>query len=530
MTPVSPSPVRTTPVSSFNSGDAASKRPLILIGLAALVLFCGAALLLGLPGADTNAPDTYNVITRLARTFTYQYSRTPGQPFLDYLNFLAFSAAGERGVQAWYLLISTLGIVALYRLVRDCGGTSPLLAAATLAIHPLFLTHVGGVGDFAVSSSFLLIALWAGAGGMTILAGLALAMAVGCRFVFCLYVIPLLALIAFMRRQKGESWSSILPPVLKAGTIAAGVSIVFYAPLFAFWGRALLVNFPLQSLKYHLTAFGYKMMIGLGLAFWAIIACVAWTMYRRHRASQPVATNSALAICAVLLAACASLILLRVPTKPELTIPVLISGILLVQVAASKRWAQALALSSVLAGLVVISPYDSDQGTYGFFVDKGWYATGVDEAFDNRLRIDTVRATLAQLPPRSIVVARTSWTAAQGESQGVRFLNTVSGVSGLAFPVTFDDLGGDRIIVDIHEPKLPELLEQATSGPEEQRRPVFYDPAFLSRLRRWNNLDLAKYGRPIHFAGDSFAQMWRAFGKSSVQASLHPAPSTQVRP
>ena len=44
----------------------------VLMFSSSVFVFTGIALLLGLPGADTNATDTYNVISRLAEYFTYR--------------------------------------------------------------------------------------------------------------------------------------------------------------------------------------------------------------------------------------------------------------------------------------------------------------------------------------------------------------------------------------------------------------------------------------------------------------------------
>src|ERR1039458_1093556 len=86
----------------------------IALFCAAAIIFAGVAFVMGLPGGDTNGKDTYNVITRLSRTLTYTLSRTPGQPVLDYCNYVFRSFGGILAVQAWFVIVSALGITAFY--------------------------------------------------------------------------------------------------------------------------------------------------------------------------------------------------------------------------------------------------------------------------------------------------------------------------------------------------------------------------------------------------------------------------------
>jgi hypothetical protein len=172
-----------------------------VVFFAAAVVFTAVAVLMGLPGADGNAAMTYDVIGRLDHSFTYAISRNPGQPFLDYCNFVLWRLGGDLAVQAWFVLVSALGVAAFYQLLRDAGGSSPLAGVLALGLHPLFLIHTGGVGDFAVSLSFVIIALWAAQRRSTVGAGIALGLATGCRLVMGLHVFAVSALLwsAFRR-------------------------------------------------------------------------------------------------------------------------------------------------------------------------------------------------------------------------------------------------------------------------------------------------------------------------------------------
>jgi hypothetical protein len=433
---------------------------------------------------------------------------------LDYFNFVFWSLGGDLAVQAWFVLVSASGVTALYLLLRDLRGSSPLIGAFALALHPLFLGHVGGVGDFAVSLSFLLIALWAGARGRAIAAGLALAMAVGCRLNLCVYVVSAGALIWGSRRERGDSSRAALAKAALAGLVAGLASLLEFAPLFAFYGRALLKNFAWQTWRYHVEAFGYRLLVGFGLVFWAVAAAfIVWRFARRGRAtSAPGSGSVALAAGWLLLGGLVTEF--RVPAKPEYALPLLPGAILLFQVYASKRWNYALLIGLLAAGFAIPSPYDNQRDIYGWRVGEGWYARLVRQARENRLQINTVRKFLANSPPRTILVARCSWTQAQVRRSDLRAIADYRGIAGLT-AYAFAGLGDDRVVVHFQEPRLTELLDRAHAGADESVF-VAFDRALVGLLRRWAHYDPAQYGRIVSLPSEPFKELWRHTGQSNA--------------
>jgi len=467
---------------------------LALLFVGAVAVFSVVASIIGLPGADTNARDTYNVITRLSRTLTYTYSRTPGQPVLDYFNFVFRSLGGNHAIHAWFVLVSAAGVTALYGLLRDLRATWPLIAVLTLALNPLFLTHVGGVGDFAISTSLLVIALFFANRTKPVPAAVALALAVGCRLVFCLYVIPVVVLIILASRAHKRS----LRDALKAGTITAGVTVLLsaleYAPLFSFWGRSLLVNLPFQGLKYHATAFLFKLFVALGAPLWLVLAALSISLARRgRRHSVSHIDQRAIVISALIFLSC-SLYFFRVPTKPELTLPILISIILFVQFCGNGRWAVALLLASLSVGFVVLSPYDRGEDRYHFHFEDGWYRQNYKEAYLNRLQLELVRRFLAKQAPNAILITRQRWTIEQAERSDVLTVTRAAGID-VGSANVFKGLGAGRAVIDPQTSNLQELLKRATAP--DNRVPVFYEKTNLGLLRRWVHLDLAQYGQAV---------------------------------
>jgi hypothetical protein len=478
-------------------GGYPRERVYLILFCAAVVVFAGVASRMGLPGADTNARDTYNVITRLTRTLTYTLSRTPGQPFLDYCNYVFRSLGGDFAVQAWFVLVSAAGVTALYCMVRELGGVAPTLAALTLALNPLFLTHVGGVGDFAVSNSFLLISLLFASRYRSITAGVFLAMAVGCRLVYCLYVIPVAVLVALAARASGASVREEIESGKITAVVAALLSAVEYGPSFCFWGRDLLKNLPFQGLKYHTTAFLFKLLIALGGFIWLLLGGLCVSLFRRARKSSTLCVHPGAVLVATLMIVCCTAYFFRVPTKPELTLPILIGITIIVQFCASSRWATALMIGSVVVGFVVVSPYDRSRDTYEWHFEKGWYSQNYQEAYQNRFQLQIMRSLLSTLPNQAIVITRPRWTIEQGGHFDLESVNSIAGVE-LETASAFRGLGVERVIVDPQDGNLRRLLETVTKAASPDHRvAVVYERSYLGLLRRWSHLDLAQYGRPL---------------------------------
>lgn len=479
--------------------------------VAAVLLFTAVALFLGVPGPDWNACNIYDVKTALAKNMTYTLSRTPGQPLLDYLNFISWSIGGDIGIQIWFLLVSTTGIIALYQLIRQADGTTPLIAAATLALNPLFLTNIGGIGDFAVSLSFLIIALWAATRRKLLTAGVALAMATGCRLVFCLYVIPLAAVVGMVAFRKGESKRRAITDMSVVASTAAALSLFLYAPLFAFWGAGLLHNLPFRGLTYHLPAFAFKLWVSLGICFWILVSALAVSRTRdRHRWLSTI-RRQPLAIAGLLIIGCCAVILFRVPTKPELTLPIVLGTILVIQLSASRVWAYGLLAASCAAGLIVISPYCHNTGVYGWHIEEGWYMHNAQQAYDNRFHLDDVRMLLTGVPSKTLLVTLYTWTSDMEKQTDIEPVSELAGITGLATARRFAELGPERIVVSIQEPKLRELLEAVGSVGSRNRMAVVYEESYQGLLRRWDEIDLPRYGRSVKMGNDPVGTLWTNF-------------------
>src|SRR5271157_1295593 len=419
----------------------------------------------------------------------------PSSELMNGLEKNTIHSPEDSGKYGYIVLVSAAGVTALYYLVRELGGKHPLLSVRTLALNPFFLTHAGGVGDFAVSSSLLIISLLFASRGKAVASGATLALAAGCRLVFCLYVIPVSVLLVFTMKAKGAPFRQCLRAGATAVGAAALLSAVEYGPSFSFWGWNLLHNLPFQGMKYHTSVFLFRLFIALGVPVLLVAGGVGISLIRRARKGYVLWTNPVAVVVAVLIILCCMAYLFRVPTKPDLTVPILIGIILAVQFCAGRRWAVALLIGSVLAGLVVFSPYDRQRDRYGWHFEEGWYRQNYQEAYLNRFHLEIVRSFLATLPPKSLLIARQRWTIEQSEHADLENVPRLAGVDlGLAF--AFRGLGADRVIIDPADGNLRELLPKVTAeAAPGDRMTVFYEGSYLGVLRRWDHLDLAQYGR-----------------------------------
>ena len=481
-------------------------------------------MLAGLPGADGDAGPVYDVITSLADRFAYFVSRTPGQPFLDYLNFVFWSMGGERAVQLWYVVVSCSGIVFLYQLAVDLKGSQPLAAALALALHPLFLGHVGGLGDFAVSVSFLAGALALAQRRRPVAAGMLLACAIGCRLAFCVYVIPVMALAFTAYRQCGASTRNSLVKSSQLGAVAALVAAAFYAPLLSFLGWGLLENLPFQGLAYHLSAGLYRLFVSLGVFFWAAMGVAIIRVLRRRFRPNNSARSQWSDLDWILggIAVLGAITLFRVPTKEELVLPILLAVILIVQRRANARWAWALVAASLIVGMVRISPYEPQDGQYKLVVGPASYWKMMADAHANRYAMREIEAALySHQQQPCIVIYRSPWTEFQEQGSDVVRVPDYRGISGLT-AYTFRHLRPDCVAVHHQVNHLADLLQSISAAPPDVRPRLYYEADLRGAVKRWMHVDLQEFGEAIEFHRSPLSELLGSFGESSRSVAVMP--------
>jgi hypothetical protein len=391
----------------------------------------------------------------------------------------------------------------LYQFLRAAGARAPLVATGAVALHPLFLSHVGGLGDFAVSLSFVMLALRAAQLSRPSVAGALVGLAAGCRMPCVVFALPVAMLAepgvgAWNRRARTLSW-------------AGAISGLVYAPLFAAWGTDLLHNFPFRTLGYHVSAFAFRLLVSLGPGFWLFVGGMAAVQIYRRRLRGLV--PSRMDRSAAGLVALGLLILFRVPTKPELCLPILLGATIFLSVRLARLGSLALLTCSVAAGLVLLSPYRRDSGEHRWHIEGGHYFNAIEQACDNRLMAKTMLAALQKLPDGAVLVANVRWTLPQARLVPIETVSDVDGVAGL-MGFRFGDVPGNRLLVSFQEAKLKDLLERRQSAPGGG---VYYDSRLEGMLRRWMGLEPSHYGRPLTVGGQSLRGLLSVAGLSNAE-------------
>ena len=346
-------------------------------------------------------------------------------------------------------------------------------------------------------------------------------MAVGCRLVLCLQAIPVAILLWHACRRAGGSERDAKVQTARLAGLSLAAAVLMYAPLFAFYGPALLVNFPWQTLRYHVSAFTFRMLIGLGACFWALVAAFAVSHFKRLRAPAPHRARGVLAAALLMSLGC-SMTLFRVPHKAELALPVLAGTILVFQVFAGRVWSYALLLTSIIGGLAVLAPYDNQTGVYGWKVGQGWYEKTMEAARENRLQINTVRAALARQPNGTVLLARCAWTEEQARRAGEQVVSEYAGVQGLAL-LRFAGLSDQSALGCLNDPKLSTLLDRIKAGTTSQPIRIVHDKELTGLLTKGSTSGPAYFGTPLELPVAPAEELWKHLGKSN--ADVVDAPS-----
>jgi hypothetical protein len=212
-----------------------------------------------------------------------------------------------------------------------------------------------------------------------------------------------------------------------------------------------------------------------------------------------------------------ALILLRVPTKPELTLPILLAATVFLAVHLSARWTAALLACSLLSGVFSLSPYDRDGGHFGLHVQSGHLGKTIEDAYDNRMTAGALTALLGRLPEHSVLVGRIAWSDAQARAARIETVQDYRGIPGLV-AFRFAGLPGDRVVVSFQDGKLKELLGRQ----HELAGGMYYDVRLAGMLRRWMDIEITESAKPVVvLAGSPLRQLLAVVGRSVAQIAAN---------
>lgn len=188
-------------------------------------------------GLDSDAWRVWLAGGRIAALHRYTASRPPGNPLVEGA-FALMHAMGLSAPVFSNLCSAVLSLVAASFLglaARELGVRHWILTALCLAMAPLFLEQSVCSMDYVWATAFAMVSLYAICRGHTLLAGLLLGCAVGCRITTGALIAPY-SLLILSRAPRQERTKTLTPFVIATLTLA----IAFFTPAFFVYGRAFL--------------------------------------------------------------------------------------------------------------------------------------------------------------------------------------------------------------------------------------------------------------------------------------------------
>jgi hypothetical protein len=251
--------------------DRATDQRRWLLAGAVLVLALVPFLFMG-PGTDLDAGAVIRSGRTIVDDFTYTPSRAPGAPVHETGVGILHAIAGTAGSNLGSLLAAIGCVAALVALLRREGVPRAGLVTAVVVVNPWFLIAATSTVDFLWALALLLAAAWCLRSDRAVLAGVAAALAIGCRsstvaLVICLVVSELVESRAGARRR-----------ALIASAIAAAGAVLIFIPAFRSSGDSLAFaqnDVPTSSFLVQAGRFATKDLYLVGpFAAVVLIACI----------------------------------------------------------------------------------------------------------------------------------------------------------------------------------------------------------------------------------------------------------------
>lgn len=186
-------------------------------------------------GLDSDAWRVWLAASRIARYHRYSASRWPGNPVHEIANALLHSIGLEAPFYANLASasMSVCGVLFLGLSARALNVRHWMLTAATLAATPIFFEQSVAGMDYVWAVAFASASLYAICKRRTLLAGLLLGLAAGCRLTTAALTIPY-AILIFGYTPPG----SRIARILRFAVPALCVSVLLFAPGFVRYGAA----------------------------------------------------------------------------------------------------------------------------------------------------------------------------------------------------------------------------------------------------------------------------------------------------
>ena len=196
-------------------------------------------------GSEEDAWALPLVTERIASTHQYEVSRLPGHPFQE----LAYTLIWNKGPVVYNLLtllISTAGIGTFMLTLIHLQNKNWLFAGIALAATPIVFINSTNDMDYMWAMSFMLMSLYAIFKDKFLLAGIFIAIAIGCRITSGAIALPYLYLIYQLKKDEQRMKSII------QFCVTIGIStLIIFTPVFKNYGISFFTyyeHFPIPEI------------------------------------------------------------------------------------------------------------------------------------------------------------------------------------------------------------------------------------------------------------------------------------------
>ena len=308
-------------------------------------------------GADPDAARVVLAARSIAATGRYGVSRFPGYPVYEYL--VALTPAGtsppvSNGLTALASVAATLFFVLILRHFRVRHAA---LLGLGFAMTPVVYINSTCTMDYLFSLAFVLAATWLVLTDRTVLAGVALGVAVGCRITAGAMLVPLSLWIVLRFREEPRE---VVRRVVLFGAVTLALAALCFAPVIARYGPRFLrfydiTSYPSLAVVLRRGVWSVWGRVG-GTALLAVLVSAPLLVgpIRRALGRREVRGGLALSGTAVLLYMAA---FLRLPQEPGYLIPVVPFLLLGLALVLPHRLTVVLAVALVLSPFVAVGPH-----------------------------------------------------------------------------------------------------------------------------------------------------------------------------
>jgi hypothetical protein len=296
-------------------------------------------------GTNIDAWRVAGAARHIAETGEYQASRFPGNPVHEIACSL-FIDGGPRALNALSALFGIAACVALWAIARRLGCRDAALLAVAFSATPVVFVNSVSSKDYVWAVAFVLWALYAALGRRSVVAGVLLGLAIGCRITSGAMLLPL-ALVLCRSDLKHPPIAVLLRFVAAAGATA----LVAFTPVWLRYGTGFFTFYNQHGRpdvatilqRGSVEVFGTLGIVGLSLVL--VATAISWR--RASETSMSVTGNPllvpALLVWLLLYVVCFAML----PDQAGYLIP-LVPAVLLLAARVAPRWALQMAMAALL--------------------------------------------------------------------------------------------------------------------------------------------------------------------------------------